>query len=264
MPTPRRRRIDLPAERLRHGEGVGTSSPPRKLARSIRLPPAGLVLERKDSDPPESPAHPPPYVARKNSLSRRRNPLNAILVIEATRNRSPCKSQQPMRSTLGVCPPVMTALRQAFSPGDCTGGRRMWKAEKRLRILLTQSPQSLRVAGYRLIGYSQPAMNTRGGDDRMPWRRKTVGALAAGFFLIYLIALAPHLVHHLLDEDHDSPSCPFLALSQHTPGLQPDPPTLTCPTLAEVLDEQGPTLSFPAPLIHASHPRGPPPSVPSI
>lgn len=85
--------------------------------------------------------------------------------------------------------------------------------------------------------------------------------LVAGFFLVYLIAVSPHLVHHLFEEDHDSPPCPFLALSQHTPQLQPDLPTITCLIWTEFLEDPKPTLSLPSPLIHNSRTRGPPSSV---
>jgi hypothetical protein len=105
-------------------------------------------------------------------------------------------------------------------------------------------------------------MKTRRGNDRRPWREKTVGTLTAGCFLLYLIALSPHLVHHLFEKDHDSPTCPFLALNQHTPELQPDPPPLTPLSLTGPLDEPKRTASLPVPLIHGSHPRAPPRSVP--
>ena len=107
-------------------------------------------------------------------------------------------------------------------------------------------------------------MNLRKGNDWRPLRGKTVGTLAAGFFLVYLIALSPHLVHHLFDEDHDSPSCPFLALSQHTPGLQTDPSSVTPLIVTETLDDQKPTVPLPSPQVHSSHPRAPPYSIPPI
>ncbi len=104
-------------------------------------------------------------------------------------------------------------------------------------------------------------MRIRGGGIRRPWREKTVGALAAACFLLYLFALSPHLVHHLFEEKHhDSPSCPFLALCEHTPELQPDPPPITCLIRTGLLEEPKPTLSIPLPSIHNSHTRGPPSS----
>jgi hypothetical protein len=105
-------------------------------------------------------------------------------------------------------------------------------------------------------------MKTRRGNDRRPWREKTVGALTAGCFLLYLIALSPHLVHHLFEKDHDPPTCPFLALSQHTPELQPDPPALTRLIVTGILDDHKPTVSLPAPPVLDSHPRAPPRTVP--
>ena len=105
-------------------------------------------------------------------------------------------------------------------------------------------------------------MGIRGGGIRRPWREKTVGALTAGCFLVYLIALSPHLVHHLFDEDHDSPSCPFLALSQHTPELRTDPPTISCLIWTGHQEDSEPMVPLPSPLMHNRHLRGPPSSVP--
>ncbi len=105
-------------------------------------------------------------------------------------------------------------------------------------------------------------MNAGRGNSWSTCREKTIGALAAGCFLLYLIALSPHLVHHLFDEDHDSPACPFLALSQHTPELQPDPPALIPVSVAGPLDAPKRTVSLPVPLVLDSHPRAPLRSVP--
>ena len=61
------------------------------------------------------------------------------------------------------------------------------------------------------------------------WRRRTVGALCAGVFLLTFLALAPHLVHHLFEpEHHHAASCPFLALSHQAP-IQPDALNLAPP-----------------------------------
>jgi len=106
-------------------------------------------------------------------------------------------------------------------------------------------------------------MRTGGGGNQGPWRRKTVGTLVAGFLLVYLIAVSPHLVQHLFEEDHDSPACPFLALSQHTPELQLDPLTLTHLVLTGIFEGEDHALSIPSPLIYGNHPRAPPRSRPS-
>jgi hypothetical protein len=105
-------------------------------------------------------------------------------------------------------------------------------------------------------------MKTRRGNARRPWRKQTVGALTAGCFLLYLIALSPHLVHHLFEKDHGPPTCPFLALSQHTPELQPDCPALTPLSVAGPLEAPKRTGSLPVPLVLDSHPRAPPRAVP--
>jgi hypothetical protein len=102
-------------------------------------------------------------------------------------------------------------------------------------------------------------MNARRGNSWRLCQEKTVGALAAGCFLVYLIALSPHLVHHLFEEKHhDSPSCPFLALSQHTPELQPDLPALTPLSVTGPLDAPKRTVTVSVLLVLDSHPRAPP------
>jgi len=103
-------------------------------------------------------------------------------------------------------------------------------------------------------------MRITGEGIRRPWREKTVGALAAGCFILYLIALSPHLVHHLFEKDHDTPTCPFLALSQHTPQLQTDPPTIICLIWTGHLEYPEPTVFLPSLLVHNKNPRGPPSS----
>jgi len=101
-------------------------------------------------------------------------------------------------------------------------------------------------------------MRIEGGGIRRPWREQTVGALTAGCLLVYLIALSPHLVHHLFEEHHDTPTCPFLALSQHTPELQPDPLALPPLGVTDTLDEPHRAVPLLVPLVLGSHPRAPP------
>lgn len=91
-----------------------------------------------------------------------------------------------------------------------------------------------------------------------------VGTLTAGLFLAYLIALPPHLVHHLFDEDHGRPACSHLAQSQQTPELQPDPPTLIAPILIETLHALIPESSLPSADLVVGHSRAPPRSVSSV
>ncbi|MBI1893022.1 MAG: hypothetical protein HYS14_02765 [Candidatus Rokubacteria bacterium] len=88
--------------------------------------------------------------------------------------------------------------------------------------------------------------------------RSALRALAAAVFLVYLFALPPHLVHHLFDEDQGHLTCPYLAHSQHSPGIQTDPFTLSPPGSAEA--HQG----LPSPVLlcsddlTAGNPRAPP------
>lgn len=94
-------------------------------------------------------------------------------------------------------------------------------------------------------------------------RCKTLGVLTAGLFLAYLIALAPHLVHHLFEEGHGQPECSFLAQSQQTHVVQADPPVLTPLAPAEILEAAFPGTPLPPPDLTVSHPRAPPRSAPS-
>jgi len=101
------------------------------------------------------------------------------------------------------------------------------------------------------------------GRFRVSWRPTTMGALTAGFFLVYLITLPPHLVHHLSDEDQGRPACSHLAQSQQTPELQPDPPNLTAPILIETLHALIPESSLPSADLVVGHSRAPPCAAPS-
>jgi hypothetical protein len=102
-------------------------------------------------------------------------------------------------------------------------------------------------------------MHARGGTSHRETPEQFVARLTAGVFLLSLIALSPHLVHHLFEAHHGLPSCPFLAQAQHTPSLQPEPPALSHPQLAGSLEtpELGIT-PFPREGSHAN-PRAPPP-----
>ena len=93
-----------------------------------------------------------------------------------------------------------------------------------------------------------------------PIRRATAARrlpiLTAGFFLAYLIAVSPHLVHHAFEEDHGHqhghsrqddngrPSCPLLLLSQQTHSeLQDALSFIAPPVLVSLLaSPQGPTV----------------------
>ena len=57
-----------------------------------------------------------------------------------------------------------------------------------------------------------------------------LSALAACLFAGYVVALTPHLVHHLFDSDGGQAACPLFALSDHTPQARGDTvPALTLP-----------------------------------
>ena len=90
-----------------------------------------------------------------------------------------------------------------------------------------------------------------------------VGALTAGLFLAYLIALPPHLVHHLFDESAGRTACPLFAQNQQTPGLQTESPTLIPVSPTEILNPPLSAASLPSPDLPGSRPRAPPVAPPS-
>jgi hypothetical protein len=62
-----------------------------------------------------------------------------------------------------------------------------------------------------------------------------LSAVVACLFAGYVVALTPHLVHHLFDGGDDQPQCPHLAQSQHTPEAWSDPPTaLSLPAIGRL------------------------------
>ncbi len=92
---------------------------------------------------------------------------------------------------------------------------------------------------------------------------RLLGALTVGLFAAYLVALPPHLVHHLFEENHGQHECPLLAQSQQTPELQTDPPALTPPIQIGTVQVLSPGVSLPSPALALSHSRAPPRSAPS-
>lgn len=88
--------------------------------------------------------------------------------------------------------------------------------------------------------------------------RLIAAGFTAGLFLAYLIALPPHLVHHLFDDEHARETCFYLTQSQHTPGLQLGLPTLTPPACPEILTWIPLPLLLPSADLTVGHPRAPP------
>ncbi len=79
-------------------------------------------------------------------------------------------------------------------------------------------------------------------------RLPVLGTITVGFLLLYLIALAPHLVHHIGDGNGGRSACPHLAQSQQAPVVHAEPPALAPPELAETLKVVLPeTLALPSP-----------------
>lgn len=76
--------------------------------------------------------------------------------------------------------------------------------------------------------------------DRLP----VLGTFTLGFLLLYLVVLAPHLVHHIADGNAGRPACPHLVQSQQAQAVQMDPPTFAPPEPAEALRATPPEIAI--------------------
>jgi hypothetical protein len=97
--------------------------------------------------------------------------------------------------------------------------------------------------------------------SRLRWAvapRPVWPALLAAWLLVLALEAAPHLVHHLLDED--PPTCGFLALVTDTPGVPS--PVLDLPSPAARAESVVcPPQVGGEPSFHSPYgPRAPPPS----
>ena len=86
----------------------------------------------------------------------------------------------------------------------------------------------------------------------------------AVWIALVAVEAAPHLVHHLFDDDDQAPPCEFLALADHTPGAlapSPDLPVLAEATEPPALHIQG---ALPGVPLSPFEPRAPPEPRPSL
>ena len=95
-------------------------------------------------------------------------------------------------------------------------------------------------------------------------RRRALALLVALLFTGYLAELAPHLVHHLFDEEEAAaPACPFFAQPNDGP-VACEPPSTLAPTPVVVAPPPPPAAPRPARLTgSAARPRAPPAVPPS-
>lgn len=84
---------------------------------------------------------------------------------------------------------------------------------------------------------------------------------ALGLLLAYLVALPPHLVHHVFehDDEHGQAQCPHLATSQQTADAQVDlPASFAVPHTAAALVAPAVSELPPVTARSAENPRAPP------
>jgi hypothetical protein len=96
-----------------------------------------------------------------------------------------------------------------------------------------------------------PALSS--GRDRL------LTLTAAVVFTAWLVGLQPHLVHHLFDGDHE-PSCPYLALSEHTPQVAGASVDIPIVHAVGSIDASASVLAPRAPSVLLESPRAPPAS----
>jgi hypothetical protein len=86
-----------------------------------------------------------------------------------------------------------------------------------------------------------------------------VSLLAAGFFLAYLIAVSPHLVHHAFEDHQTRPTCPLLIQSQQTMAEPQHGPSPIVPVvLAEIVAARTTVAALPLLIPLRLPPRAPP------
>jgi hypothetical protein len=84
-------------------------------------------------------------------------------------------------------------------------------------------------------------------------------ALTVCGFFAYLIAVAPHLVHHAFETDHGRPTCPLLLASQQaTADGHLNPAPLAVPRCSGILDARSPMASPSSLSAPRLQPRAPP------
>ena len=89
-------------------------------------------------------------------------------------------------------------------------------------------------------------------------RRRLPGVLVALLFASYLVELAPHLGHHLFDEDDVAPTCPFVAPASDSP-IAGEPSSALAPCDAWTAAAAPAALPLPAgPATPAARSRAPP------
>jgi hypothetical protein len=88
--------------------------------------------------------------------------------------------------------------------------------------------------------------------------RALFGLLTAAAFCVFVVGLAPHLVHHVFDHEHVQPDCPFAtAAERHQAAPELVPAVLTPDVVPEAL-VLGPDRSLTAVAPRPAAARAPP------
>lgn len=90
--------------------------------------------------------------------------------------------------------------------------------------------------------------------------RRLWGLLVAGLFAGFVVALTPHLVHHLFDADRQVAQhrCPLAAVAERQPGAETGAVVLAVAHGAGLVVTAAATLMLPAPALAAPEARAPP------
>ncbi|OLC17386.1 MAG: hypothetical protein AUH29_01940 [Candidatus Rokubacteria bacterium 13_1_40CM_69_27] len=84
-----------------------------------------------------------------------------------------------------------------------------------------------------------------------------VGCLTGALFVVYVVGLAPHLVHHLFDPHQTQADCPFATAAEREHAMPVAVVTVVTPVTAVSLPPP-PTLDLPVTVPAVASARAPP------
>lgn len=95
------------------------------------------------------------------------------------------------------------------------------------------------------------------GSRRSGWP-STFGALTAALYLVSLISLSPHLVHHLFQPEEPLAKCAIAFSFERTHGIHPETATPIPPSGREFGDRPVDPATLPTLALTLPAPRAPP------
>ena len=88
--------------------------------------------------------------------------------------------------------------------------------------------------------------------------RALLGLLTAAAFCVFVVGLAPHLVHHIFDHEHVQPDCPFAMAAERHQAAPELVPAVLMPDVAPEALPAGPDHGVTAVALRPASARAPP------